>query len=100
ASPKAHAAGSLVRRRASRAARAASWVAEAAYARARLAFSFMGLLLCPAAFPARGGGSGGRPSPFPARDTFIALCGQKGKITNAVVFASFGIRAKRASPPY
>ena len=60
----------------------------------------MGLLLCPAAFPARGGGSGGRPSPFPARDTFIALFGQKSKITNAVVFASFGIRAKRASPPY
>ena len=42
----------------------------------------------------------GRLAPFPARDTFITLSGPKSKITNAVVFASFGIRAKRASPPY
>ena len=68
--------------------------------RAQLAFSFMGLLLCPAAFPARGGGPGGGFRLFPARDTYITLSGPKSKITNAVVFASFGIRAKRASPPY
>ena len=43
-----------------------SAVALAAFAggMAALAFSFMGLLLCPAAFPARGGGSGGATFAF------------------------------------
>ena len=45
-------------------------------------------------FAARGAGA------FPRRTASFARFGQKSKITNAVVFASFGIRAKRASPPY